>query len=87
MQDELADLMEQADEVQEALGRSYNTPELDEDDLAAELEALGDEIALDDDTSYLDDVRKAPEAPKDKPESEKDKNKVNNYLLFLVMRI
>ncbi|XP_044259974.1 charged multivesicular body protein 5 [Tribolium madens] len=75
VQDEMADLMEQADEVQEALGRSYNTPELDEDDLAAELEALGDEIALDDDTSYLDDVKNAPEAPKDKPESEKDKNK------------
>jgi charged multivesicular body protein 5 len=76
VQDELADLMEQADEVQEALGRSYNTPELDEDDLAAELDALGDEIALDDDTSYLDDMMKAPEAPKNKPESETDKNKV-----------
>jgi charged multivesicular body protein 5 len=75
VQDELADLMEQADEVQEALGRSYNTPELDEDDLAAELDALGDEIALDDDTSYLDDMMKAPEAPKNKPESETDKNK------------
>ncbi|RZC32808.1 Snf7 domain containing protein [Asbolus verrucosus] len=77
VQDELADLMEQADEVQEALGRNYNTPELDEDDLAAELDALGDEIALDDDTSYLDDVLKAPEAPKNKPEATTDKNKVD----------
>ncbi|KAJ3664954.1 hypothetical protein Zmor_000483 [Zophobas morio] len=75
VQDELADLMEQADEVQEALGRNYNTPEIDEDDLAAELDALGDEIALDDDTSYLDDVLKAPEAPNNKPEKETEKNK------------
>ncbi|KAF5289218.1 hypothetical protein FQR65_LT00106 [Abscondita terminalis] len=74
VQDELADMMEQADEVQEALGRtSYNTPELDEDELNAELEALGDEIALDDDTSYLDDVLKAPEAPSSKPEAEAKK--------------
>lgn len=76
VQDELADLMEQAEEVQEALGRSYNTPEIDEDDLAAELDALGDEIALDDDASYLDDVLNAPEAPKNKPESATEKNKV-----------
>lgn len=26
------------------MGRSYGTPEVDEDDLAAELDALGDEI-------------------------------------------
>ena len=42
-------------------------PEVDEDELAAELEALGDEIALDDDTSYLDDVVKAPAAPDREP--------------------
>lgn len=64
--------MEQADEVQEVLGRSYNTPELDEDDLAAELDALGEELALDDDPSYLD----LPEAPKNLPEAAKEKNKV-----------
>ena len=28
-------------------------PDVDEDELEAELDALGDEIALDDDTSYL----------------------------------
>lgn len=61
-------MLEQADEVQEALGRTYNTPEIDEDELAAELDALGDEMALDDDASYLDDVLKAPEAPSNKPE-------------------
>lgn len=77
MQDELADMLEQADEIQEALGRTYNTPEIDEDELAAELDALGDEMALDDDTSYLDDVLKAPEAPSNKPEKpEAAKNKV-----------
>lgn len=70
-------MMEQADEIQEALGRTYNTPEIDEDELAAELDALGDDIALDDDTSYLDDVLKAPEAPSNKPEKpEAVKNKV-----------
>lgn len=80
MQDELADMLEQADEVQEALGRTYNTPEIDEDELAAELDALGDEMALDDDASYLDDVLKAPEAPSNKPEkpevAEAARNKV-----------
>lgn len=68
-------MMEQAEEVQEALGRSYNTPEIDEDELSAELDALGDEIALDDDSSYLDDVLKAPEAPSNKPETIANKNK------------
>jgi charged multivesicular body protein 5 len=66
-QDDMADMLEQADEVQEALGRSYNMPDVDEDDLQAELDALGDEIALDDDTSYLDDVIKAPGIPDREP--------------------
>lgn len=70
VQDELADMLDQADEVQEALGRTYNTPEIDDDELAAELDALGDEIALDDDQSYLDDIGKAPEAPINKPEAD-----------------
>ncbi|PWZ03596.1 hypothetical protein BCV70DRAFT_197794 [Testicularia cyperi] len=44
MQDEMQDLIESANEVQETLGRSYGVPdELDEDDLQAELDALGDE--------------------------------------------
>lgn len=76
MQDELADMLEQADEVQEALGRSYGTPEIDEDELEAELDALGDEIALDDDTSYLDDAVKAPSAPDKEPGAESVRNKV-----------
>lgn len=60
-------MMEMADEVQEAMGRTYNMPEIDDDELAAELDALGDDIALDDDASYLDDVVKAPEAPDKEP--------------------
>ncbi|XP_068142176.1 charged multivesicular body protein 5 [Drosophila tropicalis] len=67
IQDDMADMFEQADEVQEALGRTYGMPEVDDDDLQAELDALGDEIALDDDSSYLDDVVKAPEAPDREP--------------------
>ncbi|KAI7695586.1 Charged multivesicular body protein 5 [Sarcoptes scabiei] len=55
LQDDLADMMEDANEVQEALGRSYGMPEVDEDELEAELEAINDELALDD-TSYLDEV-------------------------------
>ena len=51
-------MLEDANEVQEALGRTYGMPEIDEADLEAELDALGDDIALDDDTSYLDDAMK-----------------------------
>lgn len=35
LQDELGDMMEDANDIQEALGRSYGTPELDDDDLEA----------------------------------------------------
>lgn len=63
----MADMLEQADEVQEALGRSYGTPDIDEDELEAELEALGDEMLGDEDSSYLDDAIKAPSAPDREP--------------------
>ena len=66
----MADMLEQADEVQEALGRSYGTPDIDEDDLAAELDALGDEVLLDEDASYLDDAISAPNAPEKEPGTE-----------------
>uniref|UniRef100_A0A0K8TTJ4 Charged multivesicular body protein 5 n=1 Tax=Tabanus bromius TaxID=304241 RepID=A0A0K8TTJ4_TABBR len=83
IQDDMADMLEQADEVQEALGRTYGMPELDDDELAAELDALGDEIALDDDASYLDDVVKAPSAPDKEPGIEgltsKDGIKVDEF--------
>jgi hypothetical protein len=74
----MADMLEQADEVQDALGRSYGMPEIDEDELAAELDALGDEIALDNDTSYLDEI-KAPSAPSKEPGADSVINKVRSY--------
>ncbi|XP_063229936.1 charged multivesicular body protein 5 [Bacillus rossius redtenbacheri] len=76
IQDNMADMLEQADEVQDALGRSYGTTDIDEDDLEAELDALGDEMAeqLDDD-SYLDDVVRAPSAPDKEPGADSVRNK------------
>lgn len=35
LQDQLEDMMEDANEVQDALSRSYGTPDIDEDDLEA----------------------------------------------------
>jgi len=67
LQDELADVLEISEDVQEALGRSYNMPDVDEDELEAELDALGDEMALDDDSSYLDEAVHAPNAPDKEP--------------------
>merc|ERR1719359_2589143 len=46
LQDDMADLLEQAEEVQNALGRSYNTDDIDEEDLEAELAAMEDDPSL-----------------------------------------
>lgn len=44
MQDEMQDLIEAGNDIQEAMGRSYDVPEdVDEAELDAELEALGEE--------------------------------------------
>ncbi|KAF9821477.1 hypothetical protein IEO21_00723 [Rhodonia placenta] len=65
MQYDMEDLLEQANEVQESLSRSYAVPdEIDEADLQAgtdtELDAL--ELEADDEgASYLADVNKAPD--------------------------
>jgi len=67
LQDELEDMLEQANEVQEAMGRSYGVPDVDESELEAELEALTDELNLESDTSYLDESVKAPSAPTKEP--------------------
>ena len=67
LQDELEDLTEQSSEIQEIMGRSYGCPEIDDDDLEAELDALGDEIGLDEDTSYLDDAVSTPSVPTSEP--------------------
>jgi charged multivesicular body protein 5 len=45
LQDEMADLMDMGNDIQESISRSYDVPEeVDEDELDAELEALGDEV-------------------------------------------
>ncbi|KIY69749.1 vacuolar protein sorting-associated protein 60 [Cylindrobasidium torrendii FP15055 ss-10] len=57
---EMEDLLEQANEIQETLGRSYAVPdELDEADLEAELDAL--QLEVEEDPSYLNDMSKAPD--------------------------
>lgn len=80
LQDELEDMLEQANEVQEVMGRSYGLPDVDDAELEAELEALTDELALDSDTSYLDESVKAPSAPtRDPGESTKDGQLVDEF--------
>ncbi|KAL2159346.1 hypothetical protein VTH06DRAFT_2349 [Thermothelomyces fergusii] len=47
LQDEMADLLDIGNEIQESLARSYDIPEdVDEAELDAELEALGQEVEL-----------------------------------------
>lgn len=87
MQDDLADLLEQSEEVQEAMGRTYGMPEMDDDELAAELDALGDEIALDEDASFLDDAIKAPSAPDREPGASSVRNKVQSTNTFQTTQI
>ena len=64
--DEMEDMMEDANEIQEVMGRQFGCPELDEDDLEAELDALGDDLFDEDGADYLDtgatDIG-LPEAP------------------------
>jgi len=80
----LEDLTEQSNEIQEIMGRSYGMPEIDDDELEAELEALGDEIALDDDASYLDEASKAPNAPTAVPGADSITNKVIVVISFII---
>lgn len=75
LQDDLQDMMADANEVQEALGRSYGVPDVDESELEAELEALGDEYQKDTDTSFLDEVATpaaVPSLPSSQPASTKE---------------
>ncbi|KAH7911553.1 Snf7 family [Hygrophoropsis aurantiaca] len=58
---DMEDLLEQANEIQESLGRSYAVPdEIDEADLEAELDALALEEE-EEGTSYLTDLNKVPD--------------------------
>ncbi|KAG9294294.1 hypothetical protein G9A89_021653 [Geosiphon pyriformis] len=59
IQDDMEDLMEQANDIQETLGRTYSLPEdIDEDELEAELDALGDEMLFNEEQepSYLQET-------------------------------
>lgn len=63
MQDEMLDLIDQSNELQASLGRSYDVPDdISESELDAELEALGDEMDINDELngeklpSYLTDA-------------------------------
>ena len=46
MQEDMSDLLEQAEEIQSALGRSYNTDDIDVADLEAELAAMEEDPSL-----------------------------------------
>ncbi|KAH8113448.1 vacuolar protein sorting-associated protein 60 [Phellopilus nigrolimitatus] len=64
---DMEDLLEQANDIQESLGRSYAVPdEIDEADLQAELDALSLEDE-DEGTSYLADLNKAPDYVDEEP--------------------
>merc|ERR1712000_466957 len=72
LHDELEDLMMDNEEIQEVLGRSYGMEEVDEGDLEAELDMLGDEMfeeALIDDEppSYLNEMSEMPETSQSEP--------------------
>jgi charged multivesicular body protein 5 len=61
MQDDLADLYEQHEEIQEVMGRAYGVPDdVDEDDLAEELDALAFDMEKQKDASYLDEALATP---------------------------
>jgi len=56
--DDMADMLEQANEIQESLGRSYAVPdEIDEADLEAELDALSCELLDEETPSYLSEMQ------------------------------
>ena len=63
LQDDMEDMLEQANEIQDVMGRQYGMPEVDESELEAELEALGDEMAADNDLSYLDNLNVPSKEP------------------------
>lgn len=85
MQDEMLDLIDQSNELQNVLGRSYDVPDdISESELDAELEALGDELDINDELngeqlpSYLTDTgnteTKLPSFIEDEPSQVDDTN-------------
>ncbi|KAF8707602.1 Snf7, partial [Rhizoctonia solani] len=71
---DMEDLLEQANEIQEMMGRSYGVPEeVDEAELEAaisELEALSAQLEEDETPSYLQDVGRAPDFVDETPVEE-----------------
>lgn len=62
----LSFMMEDANEIQEVMGRQFGCPEIDEDDLEAELDALGDDLFDEEGADYLDvggTTDQLPDAP------------------------
>ncbi|KIO29034.1 hypothetical protein M407DRAFT_71075, partial [Tulasnella calospora MUT 4182] len=67
---DMEDMIEQANEIQESLGRSYGVPdEIDEDELQAELDAL-ETLEEDETPSYLQDLNATPDFIDEAPISE-----------------
>lgn len=63
-QEELKDLMEMTEDVQQALSKNYDVPDdIDDDELNAQLEILGDEIIQDNDASYIDHILQPSSGP------------------------
>ena len=72
IRDDLEELMMEANEINEVLGRSYGTPEyLDEADLEAELSALQEFQGIEEAPSYLNEL---PSTPALKEESSASRN-------------
>uniref|UniRef100_A0A0N4ZM39 Cytochrome P450 n=1 Tax=Parastrongyloides trichosuri TaxID=131310 RepID=A0A0N4ZM39_PARTI len=71
LHDEMEDMLDMHNEIQDAMSRQYDTPDIDESELEAELEALGDELAFDEDSSYLDEALNTPKVPSAVPSAER----------------
>ncbi|KAG5466643.1 hypothetical protein LSCM1_00812 [Leishmania martiniquensis] len=90
LQDELADLYMDTQEIQEIMGRAYDVPEdIDEDEMLGELDALDFDMEKEKDADYLADAlampgTKLPDVPTgDKVDAggQKESNAVDPYSL------
>merc|ERR1712000_727740 len=69
--DDMAELMEENDMIQEAMSRSFSTPEdLDENELEAELDALGDELLMGEDEEQIPSYLMESSVPNSLPQDE-----------------
>lgn len=60
MKDRMEEMQDEVADVNEVLSQPYETEVLDDADLEAELDALGDDMFADTDTSYLDTINDTP---------------------------